>query len=519
MAPRLSVTIIGTFTGALLDSSFKMTRSALLAVSIDTLTLPDGSPFHFTPVYGYFAFSPGDAPLGYLWQVGDRLQVSGQLKFRYEYRGRQQYAAITQLVHRAQAAIALDMRRWLNILPQSASRRFFMRLLNAYEAGTLTLSQLQTAAVQRAPQLSASQREQLIQLQRQQSATMQDLYAATKRLAPEHPLIDGPLQQRTLQLKPGPTRGVRINRNRLASPDYRAELLTAIARQTTAAHPLPMDVPPPVPREAATQVAPKPVVVRTPAPPPVRAQLLATLTAATTLLTVDAAGAVHPLDALAAAVEQVEPPDEPPAAPATRHTRKKAAGQESVLEFNGAWPTALAFDAALIRLQPSLGQRATYTGTLRLVRVVAPNRQAALRRAQDRLAHRLQQAIDRHLAATGAPRLAAYRQLTARLIAGRLSFAAYCRQLAALTSTPDPQLADRQQAAWTAFTARLTTLTAPTWVLADITSNTAPEDGVMMPLLAVDATRLPDAAYRHALFTRWRANAAAAVQQDFNTGS
>ncbi|WP_461227309.1 hypothetical protein [Lacticaseibacillus suihuaensis] len=182
--------------------------------------------------------------------------------------------------------------------------------------------------------------------------------------------------------------------------------------------------------------------------------------------------------------------------------------------FNPHFATFLVYDAALARLQLTPGYQGTLTGTLTQERVVVRVQQAALGRAQKQVLHHLRRLLDQSLATTGDPMLPAYDQLSARLAAGQINFAAYRKALATLRPKDDPPLAARQLSAWQAFAQKYQALTTPAWFLDRITDQETQEDGAMLPMLAIDAARLNDAAYRHQLFGRWQQNAAQATTPD-----
>ncbi|WP_262316363.1 hypothetical protein [Lacticaseibacillus parakribbianus] len=398
-------------------------------------------------------------------------------------------------------------------------------------------------------------RSQLAHLQQAQIALMRKVYAALDAVAPEHLVIAAPTQLRLLQATPPDNRPVyQVDAARLGDPQYQAALLATITPAANWPTALPLD-PRPV---APSQLTPYRISLHTSLaqtrPRPQRQRLRVTVQRATTTLLLDDNDHTHAQDGLLATVE---------AATAVEKINAHEETFSGDLHLTPHVPVVLAFDAALIRLQLSLGWQGGLTGRLRLARAIAPNQVAALRRARaaavaaiakltrrqagaskydagekrnavtdqnlgvkpkhatDRTAtpraHTSAQTVDmRHQAAsrtTGQhPPIAAatVAQLATQLQAGRLTFAAYQAQIAALLPPADNLVAARQ-AVWDRYLTKREALSHPVYLLAGVSAHDFADGGAMMRQLAIDPARLKQAAYRHRLFTQWRQNAKNAV--------
>ncbi|WP_461225262.1 hypothetical protein [Lacticaseibacillus suihuaensis] len=394
---------------------------------------------------------------------------------------------------------------------------------------------------------------QLAHLQQTQIALMRKGYAALDAIAPERLVIAAPTQLRLLQATPPDDRPVyRVDAARLGDPRYQAALLATITPAADAAAALPLDPPSPEPSPLTPYRISLHTSLAQTRPRPQRQRLAVTVQRATTSLLLDDNDRTHAQDGLLVEVA---------AATAVEKINAQEETFSGDLHLTPHVPVVLAFDAALIRLQLGLGWRGSLTGKLRLVRAIAPNQVAALRRARaaavaaiakltrrqagasessgrrnavtaqtgggrpnqatDRAAAPREQAAAqtaerRHRTAsqtTGQQppgEAATLARLATQLQAGRLAFAAYQAQLAAWLPPAD-DLAAARQVTWDRYLAKREALSHPVYLLTGISAHEFEDGGAMMRQLAIDPARLKQAGYRHRLFAQWQQNAKNAV--------
>ncbi len=497
---RLTVTLLGTYAGILLDDRFQTSQDELLSVRIDAVSLLDNTKIPFTPLDGYLEFDPAHTPLGVLWRIGDRFEVSGRLRFFRAAPSATYVAKIQRLLRQAKDSIVQPTLAWINLLPTQPSRNRFLRLLTQFQKEQLSFSAFQEQQTLKARVLSASQRAGLARVQQRQIAIMRPIFEALARLAPEQPLISHPRDIKMIELKFSPKMATRVNKDRLGDPTYRHQLFMQLVNPD--ASPQLTTLPPAKPR--ATPKSQPATASNRFIPAPAPAKLTIALLQAQTLCMAAPNGRLTPVDTLGVRVSEFGVPEPTVVTPPRgRSRRKTAADGDNGVYFNPHLPTFLVYDAALAPLQLTPGYQGALSGTLRQVRLVTPAKRQALERAHARAIHHLRRLLARSLTAPQ-PELT---RLTDRLAAGRLTFSGYHKLLAGLLPKRDAQLATRLDDTWAAFTQKWLALTFPAWFLDHVTAQDTIEDGAMLPLLRIDHAQLKDAAYRHRLFAQWQQNA------------
>ncbi|WP_461225326.1 hypothetical protein [Lacticaseibacillus suihuaensis] len=427
-------------------------------------------------------------------------------------------------------------------------------LITDYQAGRLGFAVFQERVEALARPLPPKIRLQLAHVQQAQIALMRQVYAELDALAPEHLVIAEPTQLRLLQAAPPDERPVYpVDFARLADPAYQAALLATITPAADANPGLPLDPPSPAPSPLTPYRIQLHASLAQTRPRPQRQRLEVTVDRATSAWVLDDRDRPHAQDGLLVTVA---------AATAVEKVNAQEETFSGDLYLKPHVPVLLAFDAALVRLQLSLGWQGSLTGRLRLVRVIAAKRVAALRQARAVAVAKITALTRRQAkqAAAATARLASSHQavkatadraaastndqvtastanhsvtraatsatdqvpartaalqaplttLGKRLQAGRLTFTAYQAQVATLLGE-NAKLAEARQAAWNRYVTSREALTRPVYLLAGVSAHQFIAGGAMMRQLAIDPARLGQTSYRHRLFAQWQANAQHAV--------
>ncbi|WP_262316820.1 hypothetical protein [Lacticaseibacillus parakribbianus] len=438
--PRFTVQIVGGFSGKLLNQSLEITNPKLLVVSVTEVVHGDVT-LTFPPTLAYLDFHPEASRFGkFIWEVGDILQLTGRVIPCYEYRGHDADSRLRFVEQRFHSRVVAHTQRWLTQLPRAINRRPLTATLSRYLNHQLSFNRFQEQMWRLARPLPAPYQRGLHHVQLAQVQAIRSVYQQRASLAPEHLLITDVRHLTTKHLAtPTPPNSrqpeISLVKARLQDPAYLTQLLRRITNQNPVFPPHTAAIP----TDAATPLASPaiPTLALAPASPAAQSRVSAstlvsltiTVQRARTVCAAPATGPLTPVDTLAATVSDFALPPQAP--------------DGTGAYFNPHFATCLVYDAALARLQLTPGYQGTLTGTLTQVRVVAPAQQAALARAQKQVLHHLRRLLDQSLATFGDPILPAYAQLSAKLAAGQLDFAAYRKALATLRPAADPPLADQ----------------------------------------------------------------------------
>ncbi|WP_262315018.1 hypothetical protein [Lacticaseibacillus parakribbianus] len=560
---RLTATIIGGYSGSLLTPSFEPVQRPWLAVRVSAITLANDAVFEISATPAYLAFQPTAAPLGLLWRTGDQLQITSTLEMWRELPTVAALTAIRRIVDSARLTTGRAAANWLTWVQEPARRRTIADLVTDYQAGRLSFAVFQERVAALARPLPSKIRLQLAHVQQAQIALMRQVYAELDALAPEHLVIAAPTQLRLLQAAPPDERpAYPVDSARLADPAYQAALLATITPAADTDPGLPLDPP----STAPSPLTPYRIRLRTTVaqtrPRSQRQRLEVTVDRATTALVLDDRDHPHAQDGLLATVA---------AATAVEKFNAQEESFSGDLHLQPHVPVLLVFDAALIRLQLSLGWQGSLTGRLRLVRVIAAKRVSDLRHARAAAVAKITALTRRQAkqvaaatarlksaqqaatstagqaarsatgqaitsiagqaaasatdqAATSTAGQAAVRAAAGRAVAfqapltelakqlqtGRLPFAAYQTQVATLLGE-NTKLANARQAAWNRYVSSREALTRPVYLLSGVSAHQFTAGGAMMRQLTIEPAGLSRASYRHQLFAQWQANAQHAV--------